>query len=156
MIDQITLDGRTGFIVSGHGRANTLKNRRAAGENPPDGVLLTEDGKDWLVPTVVGWSSRTDTEATAALIALNRTTELGGWVDDELLTLLDELSDVEDGLAGIGFYDEDRHNLRKRLEQISREVPAPESFKSYGDDISVDYQCPSCGYEWSGQAKAGR
>ena len=41
------------------------------------------------------WSSRSDTEAGAALIALNRTTELGGWVDEEL----DHLRELLDTLT---------------------------------------------------------
>ena len=45
---------------------------------------------------MTGWSSRSDTEAGAALIALNRTTELGGWVDEELIRLLTDLADQPD------------------------------------------------------------
>ena len=45
---------------------------------------------------MTGWSSRADTEAGAALIALNRTTELGGWVDEELIRLLTDLADQPD------------------------------------------------------------
>ena len=45
---------------------------------------------------MTGWSSRSDTEAGAALIALNRTTELGGWADEELIRLLTDLADQPD------------------------------------------------------------
>lgn len=119
VIDNITLDGRTGFIISGHGRTKTLQAMKERGENPPDGVQVSEDG-EWLVPVNTGWSSRTDTEAHAALIALNRSTELGGWVDDALLGLLDDLMemDEEDGLAGVGFAEEDIEALRKHLDNL--------------------------------------
>lgn len=112
-VEPIVVDGRTGQIISGHGRAETLRVMEKRGETPPEGIQLREGA--WLVPTVTGWSSRTDTEANAALIALNRSTEVGGWVDDSLLELLDELSAVEGGTAGVGFDDVDLSLLRDRL-----------------------------------------
>lgn len=111
VLDLIVKDERTGYIISGHGRRTTLSAMRDRGENPPEGVKVDEDTGEWLVPVVTGWASRTDAEAAAALIALNRTTELGGWVDDALLELLDELDDVEDGYVGVGFTEEDRAAL---------------------------------------------
>lgn len=115
LLDLITLDERTDQIVSGHGRLDALLARRDRGESPPEGIRLDADG-EWLVPVVAGWASRTDTEATAALIALNRTTELGGWVDETLLGLLDELAAEGDGaLTVTGFTEDDFHDLRARL-----------------------------------------
>lgn len=131
VLDLIVRDERTGRIVSGHGRAEVFGRMRDRGEEPPEGVLLTPDGKDWMVPVVVGWASRTDTEAAAALIALNRTTELGGWVDDALLELLDEIGSLgPDGLAGVGYDEHELEDLRKLL--------APD------DDADVD--------DWDGES----
>jgi hypothetical protein len=113
VIDQIVRDDRTGYIISGHGRHETLTAMRDRGETAPDGVRV-DAGGHWLVPVVVGWASRTDAEARAALIALNRTTELGGWVDDELLGLLDDLSNTST-LDGVGYGDDDIEALRTRL-----------------------------------------
>lgn len=118
VLDLIVRDERTGFIVSGHGRQKALTGMESRGESAPEGVRVAEDGS-WLVPVVVGWASRTDAEAGAALIALNRTTELGGWVDDALLDLLDDLSDMEDGLIGIGFTEEDREALAHLTYDVS-------------------------------------
>jgi hypothetical protein len=116
VLDLIVRDERTGRIVSGHGRAEVFSRMRDRGEAPPEGVLVTPDGKDWMVPVVVGWASRTDTEAAAALIALNRTTELGGWVDDALLELLDEIGSLgPDGLTGVGYDEHELEDLRKLL-----------------------------------------
>lgn len=112
-VEAISRDDRTGYVISGHGRRENLIKRRDRGESAPEGVQVRDDG-EWLVPVTVGWSSRTDTEATAALIALNRTTELGGWVDDELLGLLDNLT-AEDGLTGVGYDEEAIEQLRTRL-----------------------------------------
>lgn len=124
IIDPIVRDDRTGRLISGHGRAATLRAMQERGEAPPDGVRVDAEG-NWLVPVTVGWASRTDTEAHAALIALNRTTELGGWVDDELLGLLDELSAQDGGLDGVGFPTEDIEDLRSRLEGLNEEGRDP-------------------------------
>lgn len=112
VLDPIILDQRTGFIVSGHGRAKALKAMEERGEAPPEGVKADPDSGEWLVPVVTGWASRTDAEAGAALIALNRATELGGWVDDALLDLLEELGEEEDGLDGVGFTLKEVEELR--------------------------------------------
>lgn len=117
IIDQIVRDDRTGYIISGHGRDETLRQMRDRGDNPPDGVRLDASG-NWLVPVIVGWSSRTDAEARAALIALNQTTILGGWVDDALLDLLDNLDDF----TGVGFSETDTDDLRARLEEVAAAV----------------------------------
>lgn len=111
-IEPVVRDERTGNIISGHGRAETLRAMESRGDTPPEGIT-TDDSGHWLIPTVVGWSSRSDAEAHGALIALNRAGELGGWVDDSLLSLLDELSDLEDGFVGVGFTDKDRDDLAK-------------------------------------------
>jgi hypothetical protein len=118
MLDLIVRDERTGRIISGHGRSKALAAREARGESAPEGVKVDEEGR-WLVPVVVGWASRTDTEAAAALIALNRTTELGGWVDDALLDLLDDLDDGDDGLLGVGFDEEDVEALREAMAELA-------------------------------------
>jgi hypothetical protein len=119
VIDPIVRDDRTGYIISGHGRRETLTRMFQAGEDAPDGVVVNEAG-EWLVSVGVGWASRTDAEAMAALIALNRTTELGGWVEDSLLDLLDDLTAEGDhGLIGVGFDEDDIDDLRLRLEDLA-------------------------------------
>jgi hypothetical protein len=117
-VEPIVLDERTQMIISGHGRRETLNAMRERGESAPDGVIVNDDG-DWLVPVMRGWASRSDAEAGAALIALNRTTEIGGWVDDSLLELLDALGDDDDALLGVGFDDSDLDALRARLDEFS-------------------------------------
>ena len=118
VVDPIVRDDRTGFIISGHGRTKTLRAMKERGETPPSGVLEGEGG-EWLVPVAVGWSSRSDSEASAALIAMNRTTELGGWVDDELLALLSDLEELEGGLLGVGYGEDDLDALRNRLQSVA-------------------------------------
>lgn len=121
-IEPIVVDGRTGLIISGHGRTDALRRAEAAGGDPPEGVLVGERG-EWLAPVVAGWESTDDVEASAALIALNRTTELGGWVDETLLAALDALADQEGGLVGVGYEPDDIAALRLALEGGDGEHP---------------------------------
>jgi len=64
-----------------------------------------------------------------------------------LQTLLDAITVENDAVSAM-------------LEDLASErlIPLPEpetppQFPSYDDDISTDYCCPQCGYEWSGQQK---
>lgn len=111
-LEPIVIDGRTNKIVSGHGRLASL--RALHSEDPeaqPEGIRTGEDGS-WLVPVVEGWSSQDDAQARGALVALNRTNELGGWVDEALLDVLNELSGTDEGLTGTGYDDDALENLR--------------------------------------------
>jgi DNA modification methylase len=98
-------DERTGRLVVGHGRTEALRAMRDAGENPPSGVAVDGDGR-WLVPVVCGWSSRSDAEAEAYLVADNRHTELGGWDDQELADLLTGVADFDPALLEAAGYSE--------------------------------------------------
>lgn len=150
-VEPTVLDGRTGQLIAGHGRTETLRLMERRGDAPPEGVRKAKDGS-WLVPVVEGWSSRTDAEAAAALIALNRTSEVGGWVDDALLELLDGLDGADD-LLGVGYGEAEIEALRGELAVVERS--APEEFPEFGSDIATQYSCPSCGYSWSGASNAG-
>lgn len=121
IVDRITVDERTGTLISGHGRARALREMRDRGEAPPAGIKLGAGGA-WLVPVNTGWASKDDVEAAAALIAMNRTTEVGGWVDESLLELLDSISESDDGLDGVGFSETDLDDLHALLEAIEPEA----------------------------------
>lgn len=121
-VEPIVLDGRTQFILSGHGRVETLRAMQRRGEQPPEGIRLDKEGA-WLAPVATGWSSRTDAEAAAALIAMNRTTELGGWVDESLLSLLEELSELgEEGFVGVGYGPHDIEDLTRYLDDSAPDL----------------------------------
>lgn len=117
------LDERTGRLVAGHGRIGDLRVRRDAGQPPPEGVDVDDDGA-WLVPVERGWSSEDDDHAAAYLVASNRLTERGGWEMEPLAELLSSLPTVELlEVAGYG---------QQELEDLLRSL-APPSLDDLGD-----------------------
>ncbi|AQZ62760.1 unnamed protein product [[Actinomadura] parvosata subsp. kistnae] len=105
------LDERTGRLVVGHGRLQVLEEMSAEQESPPEGVLVDDDGT-WLVPIVRGWSSRSDADAEAYLIANNRTPERGGWEKRMLAEVLADVRDADpDLLAATGYTPDDLTRL---------------------------------------------
>lgn len=112
-IEPIVVDERTGFMISGHGRKEVLDKMKAEGKPAPQGITI-QDG-DWLVPVVTGWASKDDVEAHGALVALNRTTERGGWNRDNLFTILKEMSE-HNILDSVGYANTDVLILERSLE----------------------------------------
>lgn len=87
-------DGRTGRLIAGHGRHEQLVQMHADGRDAPDGVRVDGDGM-WLMPVIRGWSSRSDADAEAYLLASNRLTIKGGWNQVGLAEMLTELDAVD-------------------------------------------------------------
>jgi len=112
-IDPIVVDERTNYMISGHGRHEVLKQMKESNQPAPTGVVV-KNGK-WFVPIVKGWASKDDTEARAALVALNRTNERGGWDNENLFTILQELLE-SDKLDSVGFLETDVLMLERALE----------------------------------------
>jgi ParB-like chromosome segregation protein Spo0J len=85
-------------------------------------------------------------EDTAARIALvdNRASDLATWDDQLLADLLGDLPD----LSGTGFTQAD-------LDQLLARLAPPDDFPDPEDGPDPDYQCPSCGYEWTGAPRLG-
>lgn len=117
-IEPLVMDERTGYLVSGHGRLAHLQDLQAQGQQPPEGIQTDSQGQ-WLAPVIRGWASTSDTEAHAALAALNRVGEKGGWVETALLDLLEEVSESPEALQGIGFTDRDLTTLQRLAEAES-------------------------------------
>lgn len=110
-MDPVLHDGRTGRLIAGHGRKAALLELR----DDPDVEIPSGIGDDWTVPVVYGWASTDDTEARAALVALNETTIRGGYDEPALLAILERLAEVDDGFAGTGYDEEAYDELRARL-----------------------------------------
>lgn len=147
-VDGAIHDGRTGRIIAGHGRLETLHAMHDEGESAPDGIVAREDG-GWMMPVQFGWSSRSDAEAAALLVVLNKATEAGGWDPQGLHELLDGLKglDADPELFELsGFTDAEFAKLAARLDTV------PDFDPEAGDGTRLDQreptQCPSCGHRW--------
>ena len=101
VVESPAIDERTGRLVAGHGRLDDWVARKAAGENPPDGIEADPDTGDWLVPVQRGWASRSDADAEAYLVISNSSSEKGGWDDANLAQLLADLRDQDPGLLDL-------------------------------------------------------
>lgn len=119
-VEPIVVNAPTHHLVHGHGRDDALAylhdhpdalkrgGQLRKGVNPstmaPWGIVV-DDG-EWRVPLffvdIPEWREE------ALTIALNRTTELGGWDEQKLAEILGELAKAgEDAIEGIGFSDDD-------------------------------------------------
>lgn len=146
------LDGRTGRLVAGHGRLEQLDQMLSEGKNPPDGVLLDADGM-WKIPVITGWSSRSDDDALAYLVGSNQITIAGSWDYGLLAPVMQTLKQADlDALTG---FDDIAVAAILKASAASEPAgkPVPSSFPKVGLDLSTDYCCPSCGYEWSGSKR---
>lgn len=96
-VEPVVLDERTGRLVAGHGRVDSVKRARQAGGEPPEGITVVKG--EWRIPVLRGWASRDDAEAQAYLLASNRITELGGWNERDLAVALESLEGQLDGVG---------------------------------------------------------
>lgn len=145
--EPVVVDQRTGLNLSGHGRIEALRQLRHddGWDHPPDGIRVDEQGH-WLVPVYVGWRSRTDDEARGALIALNRSGERGGWHENSLLDLLDRLAELDDGLDGVGWADDEIAELRARLGEYAPDFdPLDDPDSQPRLDERNPVECGACG-----------
>lgn len=124
-IETIAVDERTGMLISGHGRAETLQHDKRVGiTSAPEGVTVTDDGR-WLVPVTRGWASANDDEARAFLVAANQLVPAGGWDANRHAIHIQRLMDSPAGLRGTGYSPEDAAALLKSLEPISYSATRP-------------------------------
>ena len=102
-IKPVLVDESSGQLVAGHGRLDTLRLLKDGGKNPPRGVQVVND-ETWLVPVLRGVHFENLSEAESYLLADNRLSEIGGWNNDALAAILEEMSgDNEELLDGTGF-----------------------------------------------------
>lgn len=83
-------------IVAGHGRVLALREMKFEGEKVPTGI---REGKDWLVPCVLGATFAGKARADAYAIADNRLVELGGWDNEKLDGVLERIQKACGGNA---------------------------------------------------------
>ena len=111
----LLMNEKTGKLVAGHGRIETLKQKKQFNESPPANIQIDEESKEWLVPVIRGVSFKNDEEAQAYLLADNRLVELGGWDTNALIEELEKLAE-ESSLQGTGFDDADIQAMYEDLE----------------------------------------
>lgn len=118
-VEPVTLDERTGFVISGNGRVGKLIAMKAAGEASPDDVEVLGPDGEWGVLVNRGWSSRDDTEAEAFLIAANEIGIKGGWhegkLDELLLSITAGGANVEQ-LVATGYGKTDMERILAKLQ----------------------------------------
>ncbi len=118
----------TGTVIAGNG---TLEAARALGWTHL-AVVFTDD--DAL--TAAGFA-----------IADNRTAELAEW-DTEVLDRL--LREVEVGDERLRQMFADLAAAEGAADAEARSPDPPADFPEVDPDLSTEYRCPKCGYEWSG------
>ena len=138
-LDRILINDVTGHLVAGHGRIDALRQRKARGL-PPPGNVTTDGGGEWLIPAD-HVELAADREEAAA-VALNRTTELGGWDEPLLAQVLADLA-AGPGLNGSGF---DTNDLDALLADLGLQQKA--SAGDQRNEVLPNAEviiCPSCG-----------
>ncbi|MEU6755963.1 hypothetical protein [Streptomyces sp. NPDC046685] len=160
LVEIPVVDERTQCTLHGHGRRESLLEMQARGMPAPDAVLIDENG-DWLVPILRGWSSKSDAEAEALAIKLNRLPGAGGWDAREFTAILEDLAtgDAElfDSLA-IPHEEIDQYLRQVDPETlpggVREDEPPTLHLPNEGDnDLSPDDDgrpahstCPACGH----------
>lgn len=170
------VDERTGRLVAGHGRREACIMLRQAGDPPPGGVFIDDDG-EWLVPVLRGWQSRDDAEAEAYIIASNFLTSAGGWYERGLAEMLEDVVTADAPLietTGMTFETVDELIAKFDPETLNQPDsdedtpgsggapdPDPHMDLSDGDEsVTADDDrepaagqrkivCPNCNHEWS-------
>jgi hypothetical protein len=96
-VEPVVRDERTGKLVAGHGRDETLEMMKRAGEPPPKRIKVRESDGEWLVPCLTGISFEDESIAEAYIIGSNRLVELGGWDEEALQAII-----TTDGFDALG------------------------------------------------------
>ena len=106
------------FLLAGHGRRDALLTMKGDGDPPPKNIEA--EGDEWIVPVGVG-PDFDQREGTAYRLVDNRSTELGGYDEPQLLENLIALS-KNGGLEATGYDGEDIDRLFQLLNPDLEEV----------------------------------
>jgi len=109
-VKPLLIDEGTGKLIAGHGRLDALLMNMRSGASVPPGIKV--EGGMWMVPVIRGIEFENEMEAEAFVVADNRTTEAGGWLEDRLA---DVLQDHVGNLQGIGF---DRDDIDAMVDDL--------------------------------------
>lgn len=145
----LVIQKSTNRIIIGNGTFEAMTQLHEEGRWGDDAAVIVKDVDD--------------AEARMLAITDNRSAELATWDQDGLAKQLKGL-EGEDGidLEEFGWSDDELSGLFASLGDESGDGgtgkktgkgDSPDDFDDFDDDIDVDYQCPKCGYEWSGKPK---
>ena len=117
---------KTGRLLDGHARKKLDPKILVNGKVPVLVGSWDEDGERLILATLdpLGSMARANQESLQALLG-------------KLSVESEGLQELLDSLSG----------------ETHSEVTPPEEFPSVDEDLPTDYQCPKCGYEWSGPPK---
>lgn len=142
--EPILICERTGYIASGHGRREALMQLAEEGRPAPDGVAVAPGTGEWLVPVVRGWYSENDDELHFYLFASNHLGPTGGWVNDLLAPLLQDLAVSDVGLDGTGLTRDSLDALLAELAQPDFQPTDPANQPRL--DRKFHLVCNNCGH----------
>jgi len=108
----IIVDEKSGKLVAGHGRIESLRMLRKNRRPCPKGIRESND--TWYVPVIRGVSFDSENEAEAYLLVDNRLVEIGGWQDDMLAEILQGMDDSLKPYTG--FFQEDIDQLIAKMD----------------------------------------
>lgn len=136
------VDERSGRLVAGHGRVESLCALRDSGAPPPARVRVRKDG-EWLVPVVRGVEFDSEDEAAAFLLADNSVA--GGWDGALMADFAAQGSGVAALAEGTGFTAEELAGIAARspVPEVGREFPEFREEDAEGVEVCT---CPGCGH----------
>ena len=133
----IMMNEKTGKLLAGHGRLETLAMFKKSGDAPPERIRVREEDGEWLVPVLRGINFDSDVEAQAYLLADNRLTELGGWHTDELVMSLQGILQEGGDLEGVGWDLDDVEDLITDSERERSEVEPIREVSDEEDSVQI-------------------
>lgn len=129
-------------ILAGHGRIKALQQLHNKGYDAPKRIDVAVDMENgeretWMVPCYY-INIKDKAEAEAYLIADNRLTEIGGWLDDKLVDSLKNVLEETGSLDGTGWDLEDLDDIVKELDEplIEEEVEVTLKIGKYKVKVS--------------------
>jgi hypothetical protein len=145
-LDPLGIGALTGNDIDGNGRLDALRQMKLDNMPLPRGIQADTDGM-WMVPTVAGIDWLNERQEMAAGIALNKTTELGGW---NLALLSEALANLatQNELNGTGFDRDDVDALLKEVNHKPGETEISEIAETRLQSV-IDKWHPEVGQLWS-------
>lgn len=108
-IQRCTVNERTGFLLSGHGRRLALQKLRAEGQAPPDNIVV--EGGRWMVPVdMIDVPAESEDEI---VVILNQLTISGGWDRKKLVGMLKRI-ETAGRLTATGFSKDELRRMARR------------------------------------------